>query len=363
VLTKNYPFAVREDFVNSLYNGLPFTYVLDTGLPRQTAAVVPPGDAIPIDEVRNARNQSFFLVDPSFRAGRAQLFNLVLQRELSPQVTVEAGYVGSVGRDLPYGVGNLNVHDRLSDSVGRVEAQFPQGRSEYHSLQAKVMRRFSRGLSLLGAYTYAKSLDNGPAPFNLGRNSQAPQDPFNLDAEWGPAGNDIRHNFVGSFVYELPFSRTQGVLGNALGGWQVNGILNMRSGLPFNVIRRGASQVAPGLRPNLVGDPTLPREDRDLTRYFETTAFSAAGLGPDAPGNAGRNIVRGPGYINLDLSVFKTFRLTDALSAQARIEAFNLANTPHFANPNADLSLANFGSITNTIGNPRIMQFAVRMLF
>jgi hypothetical protein len=264
---------------------------------------------------------------------------------------------------MPYAVGNLNVNDRLSDSVGRVEAQFAEGRSEYHSLQAKATRRFSRGLSLLAAYTWGKSLDNGPAPFNLGRNNQAPQDPFNLEAEWGPSGNDIRHNFVGSFVYELPFSRGTGLMPRALGGWQVNGILNMRSGLPFNVVRQRTNQAAPGLRPNLVGDPELPRGDRELSRYFQADAFSAEGLGATAPGSAGRNILRGPGYINLDLSVFKTFRVATGVSAQARLEAFNLINTPHFANPNGDLSQANFASITSTIGNPRIMQFAVRLLF
>ena len=362
VLTKNYPFAVREDFVNSLYDGLPFRYVLDTGVPRQADADVPAGDAIPLADVDNARNQAFFYVDPAFRVGRAQLFNLVLQRELSPTVSIEAGYVGSIGRDMPYGVGNLNVNGRLSNDVGRIEAQFPQGRSEYHSLQAKVTRRFSRGLSLLAAYTYGKSLDNGPAPFNLGRNNQAPQDPFNLDAEWGPAGNDIRHNLVGSFLYELPFTGT-GVVARLLGGWQVNGIVNARSGLPVNVIRNGGNQLAPGLRPNLVGDPELPRGERELGRYFDTSAFSADGLAADAPGSAGRNILRGPGFVNLDLSVFKSFRLTGSVSAQARVEAFNVTNTPHFANPNADLSRANFGVVSNTTGNPRLMQFALRLLF
>jgi hypothetical protein len=148
-----------------------------------------------------------------------------------------------------------------------------------------------------------------------------------------------------------------------LGGWQVNGILNMRSGLPFNVIRQGSNQFAPGLRPNLVGDPELPRGDRELTRYFRADAFSAEGLAADAPGSAGRNILRGPGYINLDLSVFKRFRLAQRLSAQARVEAFNVTNTAHFANPNADLSRTNFASITSTTGNPRIMQFAVRLLY
>ena len=133
----------------------------------------------------------------------------------------------------------------------------------------------------------------------------------------------------------------------ALGGWQVNGILNMRSGLPFNVIRNGENQVAPGLRPNSLGDPELPRGERELTRYFRDRGVQRGGPRPDAPGNAGRNILRGPGYINLDLSVFKTFRLTERpCPRRLRVEAFNLTNTPHFANPNADLSRANFGTIT-----------------
>ncbi len=81
------------------------------------------------------------------------------------------------------------------------------------------------------------------------------------------------------------------------------------------------------------------------------------------PGNAGRNLLRGPGFVNLDLSIFKTFKVTDALATQVRIEAFNLTNTPHFANPNSDLSGGNVGTITQTIGNARILQFAARLTF
>ena len=363
VLTKNYPFAVREDIVNSLFDGLPFPYVLDVGVPRPTQPEIPPGDALPVADIPNARNQGFFHVDPAIRTGRAQLFNVVVQREISEILAAEVGYVGSVGRDMPYGVGNLNLNDRLSERVGRVEAQFAQGRSEYHSLQAKVTRRFSRGLSALVAYTFGKGLDNGPAPFNLGRNNQAPQDPFDLSAEWGPAANDVRHNLVGSFVYELPFWRSATGVRGALGGWQVNGILTMLSGLPFNVVRDADNQSAPGLRPNLVADPERPSDDRTLQEYFDTSAFSVEGLAPNEPGNAGRNILRGPGYVNLDFSVFKMFRFTDRVSVQLRVEAFNLTNTPHFANPNADLSRGDFGTITRTTGNARIMQFAVRAMF
>ena len=112
-----------------------------------------------------------------------------------------------------------------------------------------------------------------------------------------------------------------------------------------------------------MGDPERPSDDRTLEEYFDTAAFSVEGLAPNEPGNAGRNILRGPGYVNLDFSVFKVFRFTDRVSVQLRVEAFNLTNTTHFATPNADLSRGDFGTITRTTGNARIMQFAVRAMF
>jgi hypothetical protein len=362
ILTKNYPFAVRQDIVNSLFAGLPFAYEIDAGVPRQTQAQIPQSGDLAVADIPTA-GQSLFHVDPSMRTGRAQLFNVVVQREIFDVLAAELGYVGSIGRGLPYSVGNLNINGRLSPHAGRIEGQFPLGRSEYHSLQAKVTRRLSQGLSALVAYTFGRALDNGPAPFNLGRNNQVPQDPFDLDAEWGPAANDTRHALVGSAIYELPFWRTASGVRGALGGWQLNGILSMLSGLPVNVLRDPNNPAAPGLRPNLVRDPELPDDERTRARYFDTTAFSVQGLGPLAPGNAGRNILRGPGFVNLDLSVFKTFRFTERVSAQLRVEAFNVTNTPHFASPNADFSRAAFGTITRTTGNARIMQFAVRALF
>jgi hypothetical protein len=144
---------------------------------------------------------------------------------------------------------------------------------------------------------------------------------------------------------------------------QLATIVHARSGTPFNVVRNASNQAAPGLRPNLLHDPELPRGDRTLTRYFDTTAFTATGLAPTAPGTAGRNILRGPGYINVDLSLARTIRMTDAVSAELRVEAFNLTNTPHFANPQGDLSRGSFGTITQTTGNARVLQFAVRVAF
>ena len=102
---------------------------------------------------------------------------------------------------------------------------------------------------------------------------------------------------------------------------------------------------------------------RTLTRYFDTHAFSKTGLGDRLPGNAGRNPVRGPGFANVDLSLFKDFKLRDRATLQFRVEAFNLTNTPHFANPNTDISQGSFGSITQTVANPRILQLAVKLLY
>lgn len=374
VLTKNYPFATRQDFTNDFLNG--FNYNLDTGVPRQTAINIPNGaSSISALTIPNAGNQSFFAVDPNFNTGEVKLFNVVLQQELLSNFTVEAGYVGSRSRDLPYAIGNINRNGRISNQLGRIEAQYSIGRANYDSLQIKADKRFSKGYNFFAAYTLGKCLDNGPAPFNLGRNNQSPQDPFNLENERAVCGYDVRHNFTGSFIYELPIGKGRQFLGDSnavvdaiLGGWQINGIVTMRSGLPVNVIRNSADGTS--FRPNLVGDPTVANPTID--NYINLAAFSTAGLGagttasPFLPGNAGRNLLRGPGYANLDMSLFKNFSLAalrEGMNFQLRFEFFNVTNTPHFGNPNAVLGQGNFGKITGTVGNPRIVQFAGKFSF
>lgn len=371
VLTQNYPFADRQQFFNDIFGGLPFAYTLDRGAPRNTTIQIPDGaSSIDATSIPNAKFQAFFYVDPNFRTGYAQLFNAVLQQQVTRSLSVEAGYVGSLSRKLPYAIGNINLGNRISNQLGEINGQFSLGNANYHSLQVKADKRFARGLSFFAAYTFAKSIDNGPAPFNLGRNNQRPQDPFNLDAERAVSSNDIRHNLVASYIYELPVGRGKRFLGDAnpvvnllLGGWQINGLFNIRSGLPVNVVR-SAPQGFQGLRPNLVNDPTL--SDPTLDRYFDTAAFSTTGLAATQPGNAGRNILRGPSFANLDFSTFKNIRLNrlrENAQLQLRFEFFNLTNTPHFANPNAVFGGGNFGRITGTVGNPRIIQFAAKVNF
>ena len=151
-----------------------------------------------------------------------------------------------------------------------------------------------------------------------------------------------------------------------LGGWQLSGILTARTGLPVNVVRNGNNQDCPGARPNLVGNLGVPG-GQTLLEYFNTAAFDSTPFVHGAAcdiGTAGRNIVRGPGFVNGDFSLFKNFSMNERYKLQTRFELFNVTNTPHFANPNGEQSDAShFGEITQTIANPRIIQFAAKFIF
>jgi hypothetical protein len=151
-----------------------------------------------------------------------------------------------------------------------------------------------------------------------------------------------------------------------VGGWQVNSIFVAHSGSPINVVRGLQGSGLEGLRPDLLRDPNLPASKRSLQEYFDVSAFDTSrftGSHVHDVGNAPRNVIRGPGFLNLDFSVFKEARLQDWGQVQFRVELFNLTNTPHFANPNGDTAAGDFGSITQTIGNPRIIQFAAKVQF
>jgi hypothetical protein len=379
VLTKNYPFAIQQTAFNDIYGGLPFAYTLDAGVARVTSVPLAPGVSL-LDPAAIRKTtglaQDVFMVDPQLRTGYSQLYNFTVQRELAGSLTLEGGYVGSTSRSLPYAVGNLNRGNRITPNLGTVQAQFSEGEAGFNSLQLKATKHFSRSWSGLAAYTFGKNMDNGPAPFNLGHNQNSlnqPQDPAQLFLERAPADVDTKNNLVLSSIYELPFGKEQRFLPGlrgwpqaVLGRWRVSGILAERSGLPVNEVRNPQNTGYEGLRPDVVGDPNLPGSERTLTRYFDTGAFVTTrfvGAARLALGNAGRNMVRGPGLGNVDLSVAKEFPLREKFGVQLRFEFFNLTNTAHFANPIGNMAAGNFGSITQTVGNPRIVQFAAKAMF
>jgi hypothetical protein len=386
-LTKNTPFATQSSYYNSAYNGA-LAYQLDAGVPRSTAINAPTSGFIDPATVPNGNLLTTYSINPNIKTGYAESFNVALQRQLGSSISVDLAYVASISHALPYAVGDINANpldstnnydNRLTTDLGKIQYLTDSGYGNYNSLQVKVTKRASRNLSFLGSYTYSHNLDNGPAPFNLGHiNNDNPQNPYDLSAEYASADSDLRHNFVFSGLWYLPIGQGQhffsnwGSVTNAiLGGWQLNAIYVMQSGTPVNVVRgNDPTGVLPGLRPNLVGVPNLPRGKRTLAEYFNTSAFtnvpfSGPNADPIAPGNAGRNIVVGPGNVNLDASLFKEVPI-ERIKLQLRAETFNALNTPHFGNPDGNASDGSFGEITRQNGAAnanRVVQLDVKLLF
>ncbi|MGH9784861.1 MAG: hypothetical protein ACRD88_11820, partial [Terriglobia bacterium] len=242
-----------------------------------------------------------------------------------------------------------------------------------HSLNLRVERRFSRGLTFLANYTISKNVDSGNVGSSTfsGQGNTRAMDSYNLWRERGLAATDIPQKFALSALYELPFDRNR-----FWGGWQVNGILSLRSGFPtdLQVAQRPPTFTLQN-RPDVVlGEPKLA-PNPGFDQYFNPRAYTIPGTVPDSQGrpirmygNAGRNTLRGPGAKNLDLSVFKSFKATERSSVQFRAEAFNLTNTPSFEIPtarSAALTVGNpaFGKLSGSQSVGRQVQFGLKFLF
>jgi hypothetical protein len=198
------------------------------------------------------------------------------------------------------------------------------------------------------------------------------QNPFDLRAEHGPSLFDARHRFVVSSTWEIPSARTNMAFARTLlHGWQVNGIATVSSGTPFtvydstNVSLQGSHPPVSGFfasRPDVAANPN--EGSHTVESWVSRSAFRR--LNPQAEagrfGNAGRNIVRGPGLANIDVSLFKSIQVTESTRVQFRAECFNLANHANFGIPVTDLASANFGRILDA-ASPRLLQFGLKILF
>jgi hypothetical protein len=318
-----------------------------------------------------------------YRSAYQQTWNLNLQHEIGNGMAVEAGYVANKGTRLQYGsAGNVPLA-----GPGNVQARrpYPQygvfllqqwgGSSTYHSFQAKFEKRFSRGFSFLGSYTFSKCLD---AP---GSEEGASPASYLDNLNRGPCNFDVPHNFVTSYVWELPFGKGRKFLSHApravdalLGGWQWQGINTLQSGVPYSVTINTdrANTGQSGQRPDSL-TPTV--QPRDLNCWYFTTANPAcrALLPAQADtfalpaqftyGNLGRNTLRGDRLVQLDMSLIKSFRLTESKSFEFRAQVFNLTNTVSFAAPSANENLATGGQITATRNQPRLYEFGLKFAF
>lgn len=349
-------------------------------------------------------------------AGYVQEYSFQVQRELPAGFVITAGALGShslhllesgqnidqlnpedfdLGSALTQAVpnpmyGNGGVGTVGTPTVPRSQLLLPfpeytsitlanadTGSARYYSFYFRAQRRFANGLSLLASYTWSRSMDNLIGVSLAGASQIAAQsgaqNAYNLNGEWSLSTQDAPNRFTTAITYELPFGKgkpflntSRRVLNYAVGGWSVNAFSVIQSGFPLLITQPNNNSVigATYQRPNATGisPETSSSTDQRINDWLNPAAFSQA---PRFTfGDISRFInVRGPGLFNWDLSVFKSFLITERINAQFRAESFNATNTVEFGNPNTTFTSPTFGVITSQINSPRLIQLGVRVTF
>jgi len=318
-----------------------------------------------------------------------QQWNIQVERALGANMVLSAGYVGTKMNNLatafnanavPLGGGS-----KFFSNLGNVNEYAFIGSGRYNGFQTQLNRRFSRGLQFTAAYTYSHTTDNSNGAFSTTGGGgrifvDANAQPL-LHFNQGNADGDLRHWFVFSSLYELPFGKGRAhgsgiptALDYIIGGWQWNNIITISSGTPLDFSIQGAPG-APNNRPDVSGLSAKIVDGKGvITGNFtcppSTGATPCSGV-YTRPGNLARNAIYGPGYHTWDTGLIKNFKMTERFVAQFRVDAFNLFNTPQFANGsfNTGINLGS-GSSTGTsngasarLGSEREMQFAMRITF
>jgi hypothetical protein len=362
-------------------------------------------------------------LDPHFKSSYIEQFNLTVEREVAGFVGT-LSYVGELGRRNAYylsdyntvGLANLSkvfvaTGDTTTNSpavnsnynslrrfasttpnVTNIPLYRSNGSSSYHAMQAVLKRRYSNGLDLQVAYTFARLLDNAESISNNGGNGFGSSAELINTIDYGNGNLDVRHRVTATFNYALPFGKnTKGFAAVLAKGWQANGVVVWNTGMPFsvlNTVNRSGTRPTAGTsdRPNMLTTGKVGHST--INKWFDTNGFAFQPTG--TVGSEHRNQLFGPGLQRVDLSLFKTVPITERLGIEFRTEAFNVLNTAQFVNPNATLSLQGCGGTTNVVCasgfplasqnltpisaygtvsstanayNPRLIQFAARLKF
>ena len=361
--------------------------------------------------------QSVYTADRNAGSGYSQQWNLAFQRQVTNNLSVDVAYVGS--HIVHVGVPDSNLNQitaaqlnaqsangvALNAKVANpyynqlpagsalntptiAEAQlikaFPRfqnvatyrhnsGQSNYNAIEAKVEQRVSHGLYLLLAYTHSKLIDDASSVFSTtvlsspNSSSLIAADTFNPLRERDSSGGDMPNVTSIAATYDLPAGKghrlfSSGLANAALGGWALNSIATLQSGMPVTVTQATNNLSYAGFtiqRPNIIRNPKLYGDARSPLEFFDVNAFTAAGT--FQIGTASRNPVRGPAYRDLDLALVKHSRFFESTDLEFRAEVFDITNTPAFAQPNGSFGSAAFGTITSTSTDPRVIQFALRL--
>ena len=353
-------------------------------------------------------------VDVNYKNDYIQSWNLNLQREITPTLGVMIGYIGNKGthlnqfanvnqfvngtRPFPFLAADSPIQLPAGVGLGNISERVSNGTSNYNAMWISVKKRVAHGLQFAGNYTWSHAFDEASGD-NSGSTFSNAYDPR---MDYGPSNYDARHHLSFNAVYQLPFSGNR-----LLEGWQMAGILALQSGNPLNIVSgspalgNGITSLTGlgGIRPDLTG--TLPSVGETLLSNGNVQWFSGAtvcdpstgnGCGGGAVftipitssalvggktvntyhfGNMGRNAMVGPGFENVDFSITKRTKITERISNEFRVEAFDIFNHPNFANPgtSAQFGSSNFGVISGTRGAPgdagssRQLQFALKFMF
>jgi Carboxypeptidase regulatory-like domain/TonB dependent receptor-like, beta-barrel len=354
-------------------------------------------DPFPVSLVQSyvSTNTSVKAREVDQQAAQIQQWNIATELSMPWDSTLEVAYVGNRGANLltnvpvngvPFGVDGTVPANRPYPQWAGIDNNITEGQSIYHALQLKYEKRYTRGLYVLGSYTYADAQDEIGAWGAGGSGAQfiLKPDYSNVDevlrGERGPNGQIAKNRFTLTQIWQLPIGRGHAVGNNmspaldaVIGGWQFSSIWTVRSGLPQNItLNATGTDPTTGqayrffgrnggyLRPNLVGDPNAGSDaTANRLAFFNTAAYALQTL--NTPGNAPRNSAWGPGSFTTDVSLVKRFTFS-ALSADLRVEAFNLFNHVNYDNPATTWGSSNFGQITNAF-SPRVVQLAVRAAF
>ncbi len=355
-----------------LPDGSPATF--QKGFPAPIQVAIPDNGIITTPD----KNQNYVVINPNFKNPHVISWNFAIQRQLPWNLALDVTYVGNHGVNTV-----LNYNLNAATVLGRGTAGQPQfaafGRtastnlyfagysSMYNALQVKLDRRMGRGLIMTTSYTYGKGMafqdgDDGGAAYYI-----------NFRRNYSRTSWDRTQTFVQSYVYTLPFGPgekflSSGWVGHTLGGWKVNGVLTLMSGSPMNFTYSSSALSAPGNNqsPDQVAPIQILHGIDVGNEWFSRSSFAAPYVDPTTKvsvfGNMGRYNVNGPGFFNLDFSLFKIFTLTERIKMELRAESFGVTNTPQFNNPNSTLGNANFGYITGA-GGGRNMQLGAKVTF
>jgi hypothetical protein len=328
--------------------------------------------------------------DPKLRPQLTKQWNVFVEYLLAARSSINIGYVGNSSTQLVTpidgnqplpGTGDpstwLPVQQRrplyaFNPAITSISTTASRGRSDYHAMQSQFKQRMWQGLEFVANYTLGRAMANNSGYFgNAGVAGEGayPQNSYDIEANYGPAAYDARHLFSLAGSYELPFGRTRQFganWGRALdaiaGGWALSFATTAHSGFPITVTDGSNPSLqasrAPE-RPNRVGSGQV--DHPTLEHWIDRSAFVSAPRGEF--GNAGVGILRAPGFWNVDVSISKRFFIVGTQYLMFRAEAFNMLNRPNFGAPQANIQSTAFGTITSTVGDPRVIQLVAKYYF